>query len=193
MVHGRRATADDSTTSTASGWRLVTVGPEPLDLDAELADWFTGEAGAVVRVTPDVDVDGTYAHWFAEHGCTWALQRPDFHVHGVGVRPRRSSGAARRPPPTLDRVAPSTPPNQGSDTMKIANVNGRATLVVGDEIVDIAAASDGAFSADPMSPYADWSAFVDFAERDHDRHRPARRGRPAAVPCRARARCSPSG
>ncbi len=65
------------------GWRLVTVRPQPLDLDAELADWFRGESGAIVPVTPDVDVDRTYANWFAEHGSTWALQRPDFHVHGV--------------------------------------------------------------------------------------------------------------
>jgi 2,4-diketo-3-deoxy-L-fuconate hydrolase len=47
--------------------------------------------------------------------------------------------------------------------MKIANVNGRATLVVGSEIVDVEAASGGAFSADPMSPYGDWSTFADFA------------------------------
>ena len=47
--------------------------------------------------------------------------------------------------------------------MKIANVNGRASIVVGDEIVDIESASDGAFSADPMSSYGDWSAFRDFA------------------------------
>jgi len=47
--------------------------------------------------------------------------------------------------------------------MKIANVNGRATLVVGDEIADIEASSHRAFSADPMSPYDDWPAFVDFA------------------------------
>jgi len=47
--------------------------------------------------------------------------------------------------------------------MKIANVNGRSTLVIGDEIADVEAASDGAFGSDPMSPYADWLTFVDFA------------------------------
>ncbi len=47
--------------------------------------------------------------------------------------------------------------------MKIANVNGRATLVIDDEIVDIETASGGAFAANPMSPYDDWSAFVEFA------------------------------
>ena len=47
--------------------------------------------------------------------------------------------------------------------MKIANVNGRSTLVVGDEIVDIETASGGAIGSDPMSPYADWTAFAEFA------------------------------
>ena len=47
--------------------------------------------------------------------------------------------------------------------MKIANCNGRAALVLGDEIADVAAASDGAFGPDPMSVYADWDAFVSFA------------------------------
>ena len=47
--------------------------------------------------------------------------------------------------------------------MKIANCNGRAALVLGDEIADVATASDGAFGPDPMSIYADWDAFVSFA------------------------------
>jgi len=47
--------------------------------------------------------------------------------------------------------------------VKIANCNGRAALVLGDEIADVATASDGAFGPDPMSIYADWDAFVSFA------------------------------
>lgn len=47
--------------------------------------------------------------------------------------------------------------------MKIANHNDRAVLVLGDEIADIAHASDGRFGPDSMSVYADWPAFVDFA------------------------------
>jgi 2,4-didehydro-3-deoxy-L-rhamnonate hydrolase len=46
--------------------------------------------------------------------------------------------------------------------MKIANHNGRAVLVLGDQIADIADASDGRFGPDPMSVYADWEAFVEF-------------------------------
>ena len=47
--------------------------------------------------------------------------------------------------------------------MKLANLRGRSTLVIGDEVVDIESASDGAFGADPMSPYADWASFTEFA------------------------------
>ena len=64
------------------GWRLVTVGDEPLQ-DSELADWFSSIGGSIVALEPDDDPDGTYADWFAAHAATWALQRPDFHVHGV--------------------------------------------------------------------------------------------------------------
>lgn len=47
--------------------------------------------------------------------------------------------------------------------MKIANSNGRAVLVLGDEIADISKASDGRFGPDPMSVYEDWATFVEFA------------------------------
>lgn len=47
--------------------------------------------------------------------------------------------------------------------MKIANSNGRAVLVLGDEIADIAGVSGGAFGADPMGVYDDWPAFVELA------------------------------
>lgn len=44
-----------------------------------------------------------------------------------------------------------------------ANANGRAALVLGDEIADVATASHGRFGPDPMAVYADWTAFVAFA------------------------------
>lgn len=47
--------------------------------------------------------------------------------------------------------------------MKLANANGRPVLVLGDEIADVATASKGRFGPDPMAPYRDWDAFVDFA------------------------------
>ena len=47
--------------------------------------------------------------------------------------------------------------------MKIANHGGRAALVIDGCIEDVHAASGGRFGPDPMSVYADWPAFVDFA------------------------------
>ncbi len=47
--------------------------------------------------------------------------------------------------------------------MKLASSRGRAVLVLGDEIADIAELSGSRFGPDPMRLYDDWSAFVDFA------------------------------
>ena len=47
--------------------------------------------------------------------------------------------------------------------MKIATVQGRAALVLGDEVADVATASDGRFGPDPMRLYDDWDAFAGFA------------------------------
>ena len=47
--------------------------------------------------------------------------------------------------------------------MKLANVDGRAALVLGDEIADIATASAGHFGADPMALYERWDELRDFA------------------------------
>ena len=42
-------------------------------------------------------------------------------------------------------------------------LDGRAALVLGDEIADVATASDGRFGPDPMALYDKWDAFRDFA------------------------------
>jgi 2-keto-4-pentenoate hydratase/2-oxohepta-3-ene-1,7-dioic acid hydratase in catechol pathway len=47
--------------------------------------------------------------------------------------------------------------------MKLASVNGRAALVIGDRIADVATASDGRFGPDPMRVYEQWDDFVAFA------------------------------
>jgi 2,4-didehydro-3-deoxy-L-rhamnonate hydrolase len=47
--------------------------------------------------------------------------------------------------------------------MKLANCNGRAVLVLGDEIADLAEISGGRFGPDPMSVYEDWPELVGFA------------------------------
>jgi 2,4-didehydro-3-deoxy-L-rhamnonate hydrolase len=45
----------------------------------------------------------------------------------------------------------------------LANLDGRAALVIGDEMADIATASGGRFGPDLMRIYAEWPAFLDFA------------------------------
>lgn len=47
--------------------------------------------------------------------------------------------------------------------MKIANHDGRAVIVLGDEVADVATSSNGRFGPDPMSVYDAWDDFVEFA------------------------------
>lgn len=47
--------------------------------------------------------------------------------------------------------------------MKIANANGRAVLVLGDEIADVATVSQGRFGPDPMAVFAEWGELDSFA------------------------------
>ncbi len=47
--------------------------------------------------------------------------------------------------------------------MKIANLDGRLVLVLGDAVADVEAASDGRFGPDPMHAFAEWDAFVAWA------------------------------
>lgn len=47
--------------------------------------------------------------------------------------------------------------------MKLANLAGRAALVFGDTVADVAEASDGRFGPDPMDLYARWVPFSEWA------------------------------
>jgi 2-keto-4-pentenoate hydratase/2-oxohepta-3-ene-1,7-dioic acid hydratase in catechol pathway len=51
--------------------------------------------------------------------------------------------------------------------MRLANHDGRAVLVLGDQIADVAEASGGRFGPDPMAVYDEWPGFVDFARGIH--------------------------
>ena len=44
--------------------------------------------------------------------------------------------------------------------MKIANLDGRLVIVVGDGVADVEAASGGRFGPDPMDAFTDWGAFA---------------------------------
>ena len=71
--------------------------------------------------------------------------------------------------------------------MKIANSDGRAVIVLGDEIADVAEISGGKFGPDPMSLYKDWAAFTDFASTVSSGTRTARAGRAAQSGARSTA------
>ena len=47
--------------------------------------------------------------------------------------------------------------------IRLANVAGRAALLVGDGMIDVARASGGRFSSDPMAALADWEVFAEWA------------------------------
>jgi 2-keto-4-pentenoate hydratase/2-oxohepta-3-ene-1,7-dioic acid hydratase in catechol pathway len=47
--------------------------------------------------------------------------------------------------------------------MRIACIDGRAALVLGDEVADLAEVSGGRFGPDPMAPYQEWDEVVAFA------------------------------
>ena len=48
-------------------------------------------------------------------------------------------------------------------TVRLANADGRAVLVVGDSIADVEQASGGRFPSDPMAALAQWDAFAGWA------------------------------
>jgi flavoprotein hydroxylase len=65
-----------------AGWRLVTNDITPDAIDADLSTWFATIGGRVVTLhAPGAD----HARWFAAHGATWALVRPDFHLYGTAT------------------------------------------------------------------------------------------------------------
>jgi 2,4-diketo-3-deoxy-L-fuconate hydrolase len=47
--------------------------------------------------------------------------------------------------------------------MKLANLDGRAVLVLDGEVADVATVSDGRFGPDPMSLFEEWDAFRELA------------------------------
>jgi 2-polyprenyl-6-methoxyphenol hydroxylase-like FAD-dependent oxidoreductase len=63
-----------------NGWRLATVTGDPDGLSPAVLQWFGSIGGCVVRPS---EPDGVLTRWFADHGTTWALQRPDFYLYGT--------------------------------------------------------------------------------------------------------------
>ena len=48
-------------------------------------------------------------------------------------------------------------------SVRLVNVRGRASLLVGESVLDVERASAGRFAADPMAALADWGRFADWA------------------------------
>jgi 2,4-diketo-3-deoxy-L-fuconate hydrolase len=48
--------------------------------------------------------------------------------------------------------------------VRLANLAGRAAIVLGDEVADVASASDGRFGPDPLGVLDEWAAFRDWAD-----------------------------
>lgn len=71
------------------GFQLIATDPSVIDALEDTNREFLVSIGATVAVVGDassnssvVDVNGTYAAWFAEHGRVAALARPDFYLYG---------------------------------------------------------------------------------------------------------------
>jgi 2-polyprenyl-6-methoxyphenol hydroxylase-like FAD-dependent oxidoreductase len=66
-----------------AGWRLVSCSPDAAASSAlagDLVEWFGAIGGKVVAVDGS---DSVFGRWFGDHGTSWALQRPDFHLYGT--------------------------------------------------------------------------------------------------------------
>ena len=53
-------------------------------------------------------------------------------------------------------------------SIRLANLGGRASLLVGDGAIDVARASGGRFSTDPMAALAEWDCFAEWARDRSD-------------------------
>jgi flavoprotein hydroxylase len=63
-----------------NGWRLVMLGAAVDGIGRDERAWFESIGGRVVALA---DPDPMFVDWFAEHGATVALQRPDFYLYGT--------------------------------------------------------------------------------------------------------------
>ena len=112
LFEGRSGRFDDV---VARGWVLLTrraIAPALLDGHAELIEALDI---TVVHVTPAIaagaatDLDTDYDEWFAKHGVTSILVRPDFYIFGAARDPERDSGACSAP---SRNSSPSVVPSQ---------------------------------------------------------------------------------
>ena len=145
---------------------------------------------SAVASSPIAEPGAVHARWFAEHETSLGTATTGLPPLRHRDERRRRHPAARRPP---SPPRPPRPRPRRDSVMKIATCNGRAAIVLGDEIADIATVSGGRFGPDPMSALCGVGR-VHRARRDgHHRHRSAHRGASSATRCRHLGRSSPSG
>jgi len=73
-----------------AGWALVSTAATVADVPADLIEWFESIGGVVAIVGPCGivdDVEDQYTTWFADHGASAVVQRPDFYVFGSAPSP----------------------------------------------------------------------------------------------------------
>ncbi|QXC60895.1 bifunctional 3-(3-hydroxy-phenyl)propionate/3-hydroxycinnamic acid hydroxylase [Aquihabitans sp. G128] len=82
-----------------AGWHLVTVAPDAEALDDDARSVLAGLGGSLAAIGDHPgawpDVEGRYAAWFADHGCRWALQRPDRRLYGTAATPAEAGDLLR--------------------------------------------------------------------------------------------------
>lgn len=117
-AEGREGLFDDV---VGSGWCIVGSDPGLLDqLTApERAAWDAIGGRFAVVGGPELaggllDVDGTYAAWFAAHACAAAVVRPDWYVYGTGREDGDIAALLRRLDRSLQGAALVAPARSAS-------------------------------------------------------------------------------
>ncbi len=79
-----------------AGWCVVTFQPDMLG-DRRRAEWeaFGGHVATIAEGAL-ADVDGVYSAWFAAHGCSAAVLRPDWYVYGTARDAAELAGLLQR-------------------------------------------------------------------------------------------------
>lgn len=107
-ANGRRALFDDI---VGSGWCIVAKLGALDALAVHHRDSWKAFGGRIAVVaghqTPDAleDADGTYGKWFAAHGCSIAVIRPDWYVYGTARDGHELAGLLDRLAGSLHRPA----------------------------------------------------------------------------------------
>lgn len=65
-----------------AGWRLLTIGDDPIAVEPSIAGWFASIGGEITALSA---ADATDDDWLPALAARWLLQRPDFHLYGTAA------------------------------------------------------------------------------------------------------------